>query len=83
MGDDFISPLVIRSQPPLAEEPEKLCIGLTVNESEALYLHFPGTGGTAGRMECFNRKAVATRPVEAGNSLELLHWGSFVVTVHF
>lgn len=26
-GDDFISPLVIRSQPPLAEEPEKSSLG--------------------------------------------------------
>lgn len=83
LGDDFISSLVIRSQPPLAEEPEKKHIGPTINESMPLYLHLPGTGGTPGRMECFNGNAVVTWAVEAGTSFELFLWESFAVTMPF
>lgn len=60
-----------------------MCIGLTVNESVALYLHFPATGGTPGRMECFNGNAAATWAVEAGSSFELFLWESSAATVPF
>lgn len=82
-GDDFISPLVIRSQPPLAEEPEKKLIGPTINESMPLYLHLPRTGGTTGRMECFNGNAAVTWVVEAGSRVKLFLWESSAVNLPF
>lgn len=48
-----------------------------------LYLHLLGTGGTTGRMECFNGNAVVTWVEDAWSSFRRFPWESSAVSVPF